>query len=326
MDQQTQSATQFGASAANYLSSPVHAGGADLTRLAALAGQSRSLDLGCGAGHASFALARGGAREVIAYDPSAEMLAVVAREAAARGSSCIVTRQGAAESLPFEDRSFDLIATRFSAHHWVSVPRALAECARVLRPGGRLVVIDVVAPETPLLDTALQVIEFLRDASHVRDYRCTEWAGMLRAAGFAVAAESGWKLPMDFPSWIARIGTPPARVDALRAVFAALPSEATDYFAVDAGFSFAIDAASFECQAPPAARPANGAPGVAPKGAPGSAPGDANKAAPGDAPKGARGDATTGARRDTHGDAPAEAPGDAPKGAPGDARGGARKP
>ena len=49
-------------------------------------------------------------------------------------------------------------------------------------PGGRLVVIDVVAPEIPLFDTTLQVIEFLRDASHVRDYRVSEWIAMQKAA------------------------------------------------------------------------------------------------------------------------------------------------
>ncbi len=42
--------------------------------------------------------------------------------------------------------------------------------ARVLAPGGRLSVIDVIAPEMPLLDTVLQAVEFLRAASHVRSF------------------------------------------------------------------------------------------------------------------------------------------------------------
>ncbi len=249
MDQQELSVTQFGTSAANYLTSPVHATGADLERLRAVAVQQRPariLDVGCGAGHASFALARGGARRITAYDPSLDMLAVVAREAAARGYDGIETCVGAAEVLPFESNTFDLVVTRYSAHHWANMPRALADCARVTVPGGRLVVIDVIAPETPLFDTSLQVIEFLRDVSHVRDYRISEWAAMQKAAGFVEPAVTSWKLPIEFRSWIARIGTPPARVAALQAVFAELPSEVLEYFQVGPELSFVTDSAWLE--------------------------------------------------------------------------------
>jgi SAM-dependent methyltransferase len=249
VDQQELSVRQFGTSAANYLTSPVHAMGADLERLrsAALRQQpARALDLGCGAGHASFALARGGARRITAYDPSPDMLAVVAQEAAARGHAGIETRVGAAEALPFENNTFDLVVTRYSAHHWASVPRALAECARVTVPGGRLVVIDVIAPETPLFDPSLQVIEFLRDVSHVRNYRVSEWTAMHRVAGFREPAVTRWKLPLEFGSWIARIGTPPARVAALQSVFAELPNEAREYFQISPELSFVTDSAWLE--------------------------------------------------------------------------------
>jgi SAM-dependent methyltransferase len=249
VDQQQLSVRQFGTSAANYLTSPVHAAGADLERLTAVAVQqqpARVLDLGCGAGHASFALARGGALRITAYDPSSDMLAVVVQEAAARGHEEIETSVGAAEALPFENNTFDLVVTRYSAHHWTSVPRALAECARVTARGGRLIVIDVIAPETPLFDTSLQVIEFLRDASHVRNYRVSEWVAMQRAAGFREPAVARWKLPLEFGSWIARIGTPHARVAALRTVFAELPNEARGYFQISPELSFVTDSAWLE--------------------------------------------------------------------------------
>jgi SAM-dependent methyltransferase len=251
VDQQELSARQFGTSAANYLTSPVHATGADLDRLRTVAVQrrpARVLDLGCGAGHASFALARGGARRITAYDPSSDMLAVVAQEAETRGYEGIETCAGAAEALPFESGTFDLVVTRYSAHHWASVPRALAECVRVTVPGGHLVVIDVIAPETPLFDTSLQVIEFLRDPSHVRNYRVSEWVAMQRAAGFCEPAVTRWKLLLEFGSWIARIGTSPARVAALQSVFAELPNEAHEYFQVGRELSFVTDSAWMDAQ------------------------------------------------------------------------------
>jgi ubiquinone/menaquinone biosynthesis C-methylase UbiE len=249
MDQQELTVNQFGSNAGYYLSSEVHSKGEDLARLVAIVQQMpavRALDLGCGAGHVAYALARGGAPRVVAYDPSADMLSVVADEACRRGHDAIETKVGAAEQLPFEGNSFDLVVTRYSAHHWADVPRALAECARIIAPGGKLIVIDVVAPEAPLLDTSLQVIEFLRDASHVRDYRISEWRDMQKAAGLAASSVRSWKTHIDFATWIARIGTPPARVAALQTVFPALPREAVEYFNVSDGFSFEFDTAWIE--------------------------------------------------------------------------------
>jgi SAM-dependent methyltransferase len=245
MDQRSLSTRQFGDNAASYLNSAVHAQGVDLERLAELAGRlqpSRALDVGCGAGHAAFALARGGARQVTACDPADAMLAAVEREARARGHAQIQIRRGAADQLPFEDHCFDLVATRYSAHHWPSVPAAVDEIMRVLRPGGTLVVIDVVAPESPLLDTTLQTLELLRDRSHVRNYRVSEWRSMLSLPGLSIVDSEQWKLPLEFDSWVRRMATPARRVDALRAVLDELPAEARHYFSIAADGSFSSDA------------------------------------------------------------------------------------
>jgi len=248
MDQRDLAARQFGDVASNYLSSTVHATGVDLDRLVELAqqrGPARALDLGCGAGHVSFALARAGVPQIVASDLSAQMLEVVEREATVRGYT-IKTARAPAEQLPFDDASFDLVATRFSAHHWSSVPTAVAEIARVLKVGGKLIVIDVLSPESALLDTTLQTLEVLRDMSHVRNYRLSEWLSMLGAQAWRDARSDTWKLSLEFASWVRRIGTPELRVQALHAMMEDLPSEAREYFAVAADRSFKIDAVWIE--------------------------------------------------------------------------------
>lgn len=246
MDQHNLVNRQFGTMAANYLTSAVHAQGNDLERLGALAAglhPRRVLDLGCGGGHASYAIAAAVPVEVVAYDLSEEMLDVVRAEAAKRGLDKLVTRQGSVHKLPFKDAAFDLVASRYSAHHWMDMQASVAEMARVLAPGGTLVIIDVIAPETPLYDTALQTIELLRDASHVRDYRLSEWRAMLAEAGLEVTASDSWKLKLEFESWVRRIGTPPPRVAALHATMDALPREAREYFAILADRTFSSDTA-----------------------------------------------------------------------------------
>ena len=241
---------QFGSQASAYVTSAVHAAGPDLDRIGALIRGmpgARVLDLGCGGGHVAFAAASAGAA-VTAYDLSDAMLAAVTAEAARRGLDGIETRQGAAEVLPFPDSGFDAVLTRYSAHHWRDVPAALREARRVLRPRGVLVVCDIVAPEEPLLDTHLQAVELLRDPSHVRDYRISEWRAMLAAAGFEAGPAQASRPRMEFASWIARMRTPEVHVAAIRALQVSAPAEVTAHFAIEPDGSFLLDSALIEAR------------------------------------------------------------------------------
>jgi SAM-dependent methyltransferase len=235
--------SQFGSQAADYVTSTVHAQGADLDeirRVAAERGARRALDLGCGGGHVSFALAPI-VDEVVAYDLSVEMLDAVRANASQRGLTNITTTCGAAEALPFADASFDLVATRFSAHHWRDVASGLAQARRVLQPGGTAIFVDVAAPADPLLDTFLQTIELLRDPSHVRDYAPGEWRALLAGAGFTLEDLTMRRLPLDFASWIARMRTPQARADVIRSLEAEMSGEVRAYFKLTPAGDFTVD-------------------------------------------------------------------------------------
>ena len=232
--EQTHSATQdalivaqFGSRSAQYVASTVHSQGEDLQQiatLAAAAGSVRVLDLGCGGGHVSFTVAPHVA-DVVAYDLSTEMLATVASVAEERGLANVSTVAGSVTSLPFDDGSFDLVLTRYSAHHWDDVAKGLAEARRVLRDSGQAVFIDVAAPVRSVLDTFLQAIEVFRDPSHVRDYSPREWEQLLAQAGFRIERTTMRRLHLDFAAWIERINTPRVRTDAIRSLQQTLSHE-----------------------------------------------------------------------------------------------------
>jgi ubiquinone/menaquinone biosynthesis C-methylase UbiE len=235
----------FSPNAERYLTSPVHSAGADLGFLArsvAALDQPKVLDLGCGAGHASFATAPF-AREVVAFDLTAGMLEITAAAARERGFSNISTKQGSVEELPFNSQQFDFVMSRYSAHHWNDVPRALQEVKRVLKPGGQVCVIDTTGAPRPLLDTHLQSVELARDPSHVRSYTDAEWLSFFQAASFEARIEEKWRLALEFTSWVSRIGTSAEGIAAIRSLWSRAPSEVRDYFKLQNDLSFELDVA-----------------------------------------------------------------------------------
>jgi len=241
---------QFGPQANAYVTSVVHAGGADLDQIEALVrGQAyaRVLDLGCGGGHVSYRAAPH-VREVVAYDLSQEMLAAVSATAAERRLANISTQVGAAEALPFPAASFDLVLSRYTAHHWHDFPRGLGEARRVLKPGGRAVFIDAVTPGGALLDTFLQAIELLRDPSHVRNYTRKEWEQALRAAGFRPGEVTLRRLPLDFAAWVTRMRTPEIHVQAIRSLQRRMSAEVTAHFDIQPDGSFTLDTMTIEAE------------------------------------------------------------------------------
>ena len=241
-------AEHYAPRASAYVTSAVHAAGADLDQIEALVqGRegARVLDLGCGGGHVSYRVAPH-VGEVVAVDLTSDMLAEVFRTASERGLSNIATRQAAAERLPFEDGAFDLVLCRFTAHHWHDVEAGLREARRVLKAGGLAVFVDVVAPADPLLDTHLQTLELLRDPSHVRNYTIAEWVAALARARFAPTGLTARRLRMEFDVWIARTRTSATHAAAILSLQAGASAAVRRHFAVGPDGSFDLDAVTFE--------------------------------------------------------------------------------
>ena len=217
---------QFGAAAAAYSSSLTHSDSRALSRVVELADPRPEyvvLDVATGAGHTALALAPH-VTQVIAYDMTEPMLAETRHNAVARGLTNVLTRQGTAEALPFPDESFDIVTVRQAPHHYADVRTAVREMARVVKRSGRIVIVDSVSPDDDLLDRQWNHIEKLRDPSHVRNYRPSEWRAFMKDAGLRVtfeecsfATENGG--PMDFVAWVHRMNAPPTIVEEVTRLF-----------------------------------------------------------------------------------------------------------
>jgi ubiquinone/menaquinone biosynthesis C-methylase UbiE len=238
---------QFGQVAEQYRTSTVHATGADLDQIARLVRQIQAphvLDAGCGAGHVTAAVAPWSA-SVTACDLTEEMLAQTLELARERGLSNVRIERANVERLPFADATFDVVVSRYSAHHWQRPLPALRECLRVLKPDGRLLLDDIVAPEEPALDTFLQTVEYLRDRSHVRDHSVSQWEEMFARAGVSAELVSSWDVPLEFVPWVTRMATPAPNVRMIRHIFDTAPDEVRRAFAIGGDYRWTIQGALF---------------------------------------------------------------------------------
>jgi ubiquinone/menaquinone biosynthesis C-methylase UbiE len=122
------------------------------------------LDVACGAGHAA-EIAAPHVRQVIGVDLTPELIALGNERLTEAGVANVVLQEGNAAALPFADGSFDLVMCRSALHHMPDPRGAVAEMARVCRPGGRVVVADMVAESVEVRDRFDEVHRAL-DPSH----------------------------------------------------------------------------------------------------------------------------------------------------------------
>ncbi|MGE0056682.1 MAG: class I SAM-dependent methyltransferase [Dehalococcoidia bacterium] len=174
----------------------------DLRAVAALDASMRVLDLGCGPGIVSEPLAQD-VGQLVGLDLTPEMLKRAAKRCTDAGRENAAFVLGNSKRLPFADASFDVVVTRSAIHHFDDPTTVLAEVARILRAGGRLVLSDVVSSEDADESSLHNALETLRDPSHVRMLSRSVLLGELKRAGFEVESEAQQVAHREFGEWLA---------------------------------------------------------------------------------------------------------------------------
>jgi SAM-dependent methyltransferase len=167
-----------------YVESDAHREGEDLDLLVSWAAGARTaLDVATGGGHVARRLREAGI-EVVTCDPAPGMHPDVI---------C------SAESLPFADASFDVVACRTAAHHFADVRRAVREMARVASR-------TVLLVDTVNMGDEAEEAEKLRDPSHVRNYSDAEWREIVLEAGLGLDDVRFCPHEFDLAAWLERTG------------------------------------------------------------------------------------------------------------------------
>lgn len=147
-------------------------------------GDERTLDVGTGAGALALALAPHVA-EVVGVDVEPELLARARERAPANATF----QEADATRLPFPDASFDLAGTLKTLHHVHRPELAVAELVRVTRPGGRILVVDQLAPADPLEALTIDRFERARDPDHQRVLSDQDFRGLFEANRLVLVRE-----------------------------------------------------------------------------------------------------------------------------------------
>jgi len=226
---------------------------AGLVALAGTAPGDRVLDVACGPGFLTMAFAAA-CGEAAGVDATEEWMERARAEAARRGLDNVTFRPGDAERLDLPAHSFDVVACRAAFHHFPRPERVLAEMARVVRPGGRLLVADMLASEDPAKAAHHDRLERLCDPTHVRCLPESEFRALFAAARLEVLAAPTRPLHYDVKEWIAHGGPDAATTREIVAGFEASLDVDRSGLAVrreDGALRFSHTGVAFVLAAPP---------------------------------------------------------------------------
>jgi ubiquinone/menaquinone biosynthesis C-methylase UbiE len=179
-----------------------------LVELAEPQGYEVALDVACGPGTFARAFAPH-VRRACGLDLTLAMLERARRVAAEEHLQNLFFTCGNAYALPFANGAFDLASCGYSLHHMSDPLAVLGELARVVRPGGRIALLDLITPEEPERAALNNQIEIARDHSHVRTLSSRDFERLLGRANLELGRREVRERLRSFDDWMQIAGLQP---------------------------------------------------------------------------------------------------------------------
>jgi len=178
------------------------------------------VEIACGGGNTTLAFAER-CGHAIGVDVAEEPLRLARAAAAERNVSNVNFILSEVERLSFDNATFNGALCRFSFHHFVNPTRVFAELARVVAPGGWMVIADMVASEDPAKAELHNRMERLCDPTHSRTLPGSEFEQMFSEHGFRTALKVERDARLTLDDWIRFGGASPENAAKLRELAAA---------------------------------------------------------------------------------------------------------
>ncbi len=217
---------QFRRVAERYAKSRAHSDKRFLAKIVALAKPGRGervLDVATGPGFVGMEFAKKGL-EVAGTDITTEMLNH-AKELRKRNGVAMEFVLAEASHQPFRDETFDIAVSRLAFHHMKDPARAVESMRRVVRPGGKIVVADLVVSEDSEVADFHNTFERLRDPSHVRSLKLSEWKNIFQNLGLRLDKVAQSKVRLEVAEWAERAGFPEKRIPELVNMLEKVPAK-----------------------------------------------------------------------------------------------------
>ena len=222
--------TSFEPVAASYLTSAVHSNPDALDRMIEVVRPDGGVvvDIATGAGHTAYAFAPYVDR-VIATDITPAMLKLTRQTSREREIENMDFVFALAEELPFQTSALTGLTCRMGAHHFNDVPRFVQETFRAVKPGGWFLLVDTIGDEDDDADAQVDHLERVRDPSHRRNLRRSEWTELVERTGFKVEHCEETRKAIDIEDWMERMRVPEADRQHLRDVVKTAKGKFAEY-------------------------------------------------------------------------------------------------